>query len=83
MTFSIADIDAEQDELDAFGEDELTEESADQGSGEEKLVGEDGEEGDEDQGGLPVRAAIVITKPGTGALSIDAVAEGEHVQLLL
>lgn len=79
VIFSIGDIDAEQDE--AFPEDdeeEQPEESADAGSGgegDEKMDPEDGEEPS-----FPVRAAITITKDGVeGALSIDAVAQGQSL----
>jgi hypothetical protein len=74
ILFSISDLDAEQ-EHDA--EEFVDEESADAGSG---GVGDEESDtpGGPSEGSFPVETTITVTKPGQGALTIDACAQGEH-----
>lgn len=76
VVFSIGDIDAEQEDDDqVFANDEESEETdaATEGEAEDKA-----EPVEDDTSSFPVRAAITVTKAGApGALSIDAVAQGE------
>lgn len=61
LIFSISDLDAEHEEV-------LAEE--------EEPVEEDAEPAGPSEDSFPVETAITITKPGQGALTIDAVAQG-------
>lgn len=68
MIFSISDLDAEQDVPEAFQD----EEAADAGSG-----GLGDEAAGSSESSFPVETSITVTKQSGGAMTIDAVAQGE------
>lgn len=70
MIFSISDLDAEQDLPEAFQD----EEAADAGSG---GLGDEAVGASETS--FPVETSITITKPSGGAMTIDAIAQGEQL----
>lgn len=81
IIFSISDLDAEAPEADEYlqeGEESATGAAGGADAGPDDAVGAGGGGPSEDS--FPVETSITVTKTGTpGALSIDAVAQGETV----
>lgn len=66
ILFSISDLDASEAEAEAYEDDAAVEGS----------VAEEPAAEDDAESGFPIETTITVTKPGQGALTIDAVAEG-------